>query len=163
MKSNIRNETYSIYPDQVYPFHIGYRCHKGHRKIPRQFDQQVLLQQLVCSRGYNHNLLHYHGIHSCHNFAEVNRKMVIRGQLWKCLGFQVGFLTAQESATFQDKGTEIPSFSRDKGTTGHAKNLARGQDGPGQPMLPQLSLLPPLDHKEAIGALGYPIDTKLED
>ena len=30
-------------------------------------------------------------------------------------------------------GTEVPSLSRDKGTTGQAKNLAKGQDGPGQP------------------------------
>ena len=30
-------------------------------------------------------------------------------------------------------------------------------------MLPQLVLLPPLGHKEAIGTLGYPIALKLED
>ena len=30
-------------------------------------------------------------------------------------------------------------------------------------MLPQLSLLPPLGHKEAIGTLGYTIASKLED
>ena len=30
-------------------------------------------------------------------------------------------------------------------------------------MLPQLDLLPPLGHKEAIGTLGYPIASKLED
>ena len=39
----------------------------------------------------------------------------------------------RDSATFWDKGTEVPSLSRDKGTTGQAKNLAKGQDGPGQP------------------------------
>ena len=30
-------------------------------------------------------------------------------------------------------------------------------------MLPQLGLLPPLGHKKAIGTLGYPIASKLED
>ena len=30
-------------------------------------------------------------------------------------------------------------------------------------MLPQLVLLPPLGHKQAIGTLGYPIASKLED
>ena len=35
--------------------------------------------------------------------------------------------------TFCDKGTETPLLSRDKGTTGQAKNLAKGRDGPGQP------------------------------
>ena len=30
-------------------------------------------------------------------------------------------------------------------------------------MLPQLALLPPLSHKEAIGTLGYPISSKFED
>ena len=33
----------------------------------------------------------------------------------------------------RDTGTEVPSLSRDKGTTGQAKNLAKGRDGPGQP------------------------------
>ena len=47
----------------------------------------------------------------------------------------VGFPTGRDSATFRDKGTEVPSFSRDKGTTGRAKNLAKGRDGPGQPKL----------------------------
>ena len=43
-------------------------------------------------------------------------------------------------AIFWDKGTEVPSLSRDKGTMGQAKNLAKGRDsqnsglaGPGQP------------------------------
>ena len=35
---------------------------------------------------------------------------------------------------FWDKGTEIPSLSRDKGTTGQAQNLATGWDGSGQPV-----------------------------
>ena len=46
----------------------------------------------------------------------------------------------RDSATFREKGTEVPSLSWDKGTTGQAKNLAKGrdsqnsgQDGPGQP------------------------------
>ena len=33
----------------------------------------------------------------------------------------------------RDNGTEVPSLSRDKGTTGQAKNFAKGRDGPGQP------------------------------
>jgi hypothetical protein len=41
--------------------------------------------------------------------------------------------TGRDSATFRDNGTEVPSLSRDKGTTGQAKNLAKGRDGPGQP------------------------------
>ena len=39
----------------------------------------------------------------------------------------------RDSATFRDKGTKVPSLSRDKGTTGQAKNLAKGRDGSGQP------------------------------
>ena len=39
----------------------------------------------------------------------------------------------QDSATFRDAGREIPSLSRDKGTTGQATNLAKGREGPGQP------------------------------
>ena len=41
--------------------------------------------------------------------------------------------TGRDSATFRDNGTEVFSLSRDKGTTGRAKNLTKGQDGPGQP------------------------------
>ena len=47
--------------------------------------------------------------------------------------FQIGFPTRRDSPTFRDKGTEVPSLSWDKGTTGQAKNLAKGRDGPGQP------------------------------
>ena len=47
--------------------------------------------------------------------------------------FKLAFATKRDSATFQDKGTEVPSLSRDKGTTGQAKNLAKWQDGMGQP------------------------------
>jgi hypothetical protein len=43
------------------------------------------------------------------------------------------FPTGRDSATLRDKGTKVPSFSRDKGTTRQAKNLAKGRDGPGQP------------------------------
>ena len=43
----------------------------------------------------------------------------------------LGFPTGQHSATFWDKGTEVPSLSRDKGTTGQAQNLAMGWGGPG--------------------------------
>ena len=39
----------------------------------------------------------------------------------------------RDSATFWDKGTEVPSLSWDKGTTGQAKNLTKGREGPGQP------------------------------
>ena len=45
----------------------------------------------------------------------------------------VGFPTGRDSATFQDKGTETPLLSQDKGTMGQAKNLSKGLDGPGQP------------------------------
>ena len=33
----------------------------------------------------------------------------------------------------RDNGTEVPSLSRDKGTTGQPQNLTTGQDGPEQP------------------------------
>ena len=42
---------------------------------------------------------------------------------------KLGFPTGRDSATFWDKGTEVPSLSRDKGTTRQAQNLATGQDG----------------------------------
>ena len=48
-------------------------------------------------------------------------------------GWVLGFPTGRDSVTFRDKGTEVPSLSRDKGTTGQAENLAKGRDGPGQP------------------------------
>ena len=44
----------------------------------------------------------------------------------------LGFPKGQDSAFFGDEGTEIPSFSPDKGTTGQA-NLP--QDGTGQDSL----------------------------
>ena len=40
----------------------------------------------------------------------------------------------RDSATYWDKGTEVPSLSRDKGTMGQAQNLATGQDRSGQPV-----------------------------
>ena len=46
---------------------------------------------------------------------------------------QLAFPTGRDSETFRDNGTEVPSLSRDKGTTGQAKNLAMGRDGSGQP------------------------------
>ena len=46
---------------------------------------------------------------------------------------ELAFPTGQDSETFRDKGTEVPSLSRDKGTKGQAKNLAKGRDRSGQP------------------------------
>ena len=46
---------------------------------------------------------------------------------------ELGFPTGRDGATLRDKGTEIPSLSRDKGTTGQAKIFAKGRDGPRQP------------------------------
>ena len=46
---------------------------------------------------------------------------------------ELAFPMVQDIATFRDKGTEIPSLSQDKGTTGQAENLATGRDGLGQP------------------------------
>ena len=42
------------------------------------------------------------------------------------------FPMGRDNATFWDKGTEVPSLSRDKGIMGQAQNLATGQDGPRQ-------------------------------
>ena len=42
---------------------------------------------------------------------------------------KVAFPTGRDSATFQDNGTEVFSLSRDKGTTGQAKNLTKGRAG----------------------------------
>ena len=44
---------------------------------------------------------------------------------------ELGFPTGRDSATFRDKGTEVSSLSRDKGTTGQAQNLAKGRAGTG--------------------------------
>ena len=40
----------------------------------------------------------------------------------------LGFPMGRDSATFRDKGTELPSLSRDIGTTGEAKNISKGRD-----------------------------------
>ena len=55
------------------------------------------------------------------------------------MSYKLGFPTGWDSATFRDNGTEVPSLSRGKGTTGQAKNLAKGRagtakirDGPGR-------------------------------
>ena len=47
---------------------------------------------------------------------------------FKSLEFGLAFSTGRDSPTFWDKGTEVPSLSRDKGTTGQAQNLAKGRD-----------------------------------
>ena len=36
--------------------------------------------------------------------------------------YGVGFPTRRDSAAFRDKGTQVPSLSWDKGTTGQAQN-----------------------------------------
>ena len=56
----------------------------------------------------------------------------VRKIVHEVYGFEVGFPTGRDSATFWDKGTEVPSLSRDKGTTGQAQNFAMGWDRPGQ-------------------------------
>ena len=48
--------------------------------------------------------------------------------------FILVFPTWQDSATFWDKGTEVPLLTQDKGKTGWAQNLAKGRDGPRQPV-----------------------------
>ena len=47
--------------------------------------------------------------------------------------FKLVFSMGRYCATFWDKGTEVPSLSLDKGTTGQAKNLAKGRDRLEQP------------------------------
>ena len=46
--------------------------------------------------------------------------------------FKLAFPTGRDSETFQDKGTEVPSLSRDKGTTGQGECPGRdaGRDRP---------------------------------
>ena len=51
--------------------------------------------------------------------------------------FKVAFQTERVSPTFWDKETEVPSLSWDRGTTGHAQNLAKGRDRTGQPVKTQ--------------------------
>ena len=47
-----------------------------------------------------------------------------------CAHLPLGFPLGRDSETFRDRGTEVPSLSRDKGTAGQAKNLAKGQGQP---------------------------------
>ena len=54
----------------------------------------------------------------------------MKSALMKCWRwFTLEFPMGRDSATFRDKGTEISSLSRDKGTTGQAQNYATGRDG----------------------------------
>ena len=50
---------------------------------------------------------------------------------YRLVTYKIRIPTGRDSATFRDNGTEVPSLSRDKGTTGQAKNLAKGRDGLG--------------------------------
>ena len=52
-----------------------------------------------------------------------------RGLSFGSVGFEFRFPTGRDSATFRDKGTEVPSLSRNKGTTGQAQNLATRREG----------------------------------
>ena len=56
-------------------------------------------------------------------------KVALTSQL---MHIQLVFPTGRDSETFRDNGTEVPSLSRDKGTTGQAKNLTKGRDRSGQ-------------------------------
>ena len=47
------------------------------------------------------------------------------------LSAKLAFPTGRDSETFRDNGTEVPSLSRDKGTTGQAKNLTKPNFGTG--------------------------------
>ena len=47
------------------------------------------------------------------------------------MGLKLGFPTRRDSATFRDNRREVHLLSQAKGTTGQAKNLAKGRDGPG--------------------------------
>ena len=62
--------------------------------------------------------------------ATLKERNIVGGIHCSC--YIVGFPTGRDSATFRDNGTEVSSLSRDKGTTGQAKNLTKGRDGPGQ-------------------------------
>ena len=50
------------------------------------------------------------------------------------LGYLLEFPKGRDGATFWDKGTKVPSLSRDKGTMAQAQNLAMGRAGPGHPV-----------------------------
>ena len=47
--------------------------------------------------------------------------------MFQDLWFKLAFPMGRDSATFWDYGTGVPSLSQDKGTTGQAKNLAKGR------------------------------------
>ena len=76
-----------------------------------------------------------------HNYCNKSVKFVARSVDWKSLScslsvhllcgahLKLGFPTGRDSITFRDKGTEVPSLSRDKWTTGQAQNLATGRAG----------------------------------
>ena len=64
----------------------------------------------------------YFKLENCKNQVQIYRRYVL------------GFPTGKDSSTFLEKGTEVPSLSRDKGTMGQVQNLATGWDGPGQPV-----------------------------
>ena len=65
-------------------------------------------------------------------FSYLEDKEDMKSALMKCWRwFTLEFPTGRDSATFRDKGTEISSLSRDKGTTGQAQNFATGRDGTG--------------------------------
>ena len=57
--------------------------------------------------------------------------ILIPRQCPRKIPFQLAFPTGRDGATFRDKGTEISTLSRDKGTTGQAQKLATGRDGTG--------------------------------
>ena len=60
--------------------------------------------------------------------------LVFRDLAYNVIGLKIGFPMGRDSATFRDKGTEVPSLSRDKGTKGQAQNLAKEGKGLGQPV-----------------------------
>ena len=67
------------------------------------------------------------------NIHKKNRVETYFAKDKDCVTTSLAFPTRRDSETFRDNRTEVPSLSRDKGTTGQAKNLAKGRDGSGQP------------------------------
>ena len=55
--------------------------------------------------------------------------------------FKLAFPTGRDSASFWDKGTEVPSLSWDKRTIRQAENLTKRQVGTGQPVKIQDGIL----------------------
>ena len=64
------------------------------------------------------------------NMNVLHKGSLLQDRVFR-LGSKLGFPTGRDSATFRDRGTEISSLSRDKGTTGQAQNFATGRDGTG--------------------------------